>query len=62
MSQALIKDHSVLASSMRMARTMWIRIGSRTVRQLIIAYCGACKDFDYGGGCNDFEHNYCMVW
>jgi hypothetical protein len=40
---------------------MWIRIGLRTVRQFIIAYCGACKDFDYGGGCNDFEHNYCMV-
>ena len=41
---------------------MWIRIGLRTVRQFIIAYCGACKDFDYGGGCNDFEHNYCLVW
>jgi len=45
----------------------WVRVGSQTVRQLIIAYCGLCASLNPGrhalqGGCNDFEHNYCMIW
>ena len=62
-----VSQFSVFSVDESGADGKWIRVGRQTVRQFIIKHCGMYASLrgyndDVCGECNDFEHNYCMVW